>query len=191
VRPRGAIVAAAFAAAVCAAAPAATSKKPVPLTVNDLIDVLDTRIACEATVGTVNLKGKKLVGCYLVDEKGAPAIGSFAPALAVDGEIVIVKVAKKPPVVFGRTLASAGTVRAGRYLMATVGSTFALAGTDLHCGVTRGERGIAASCFKVTAGRRSANTYGFAITNGAVSILRVDASHRPHTVHVQPEPKQA
>jgi hypothetical protein len=188
VRRPAVVGAAALAVAVVATAPAATSKKPVPLRLGDVIDVLDTRIACEATVGTVTLKGKRLVGCYVVDDKGAPAVGSYAPALAVDGEIVIVKVAKRPSVVFRRTLESVSSSR-GRYLKAAVGASFALAGTDLGCGVTRGEHGITASCFELTSGRRSANTYGFAIANHLVTILRVDAAHRPHTVYTQAEPK--
>jgi hypothetical protein len=188
VRRFSAIVGAALAVGVAATAPAATSKKPVALRLGDVVDVLDTRIACDATVGTVSLKGKRLVGCYVVDDRGAPAAGSYAPALAVDGEIVIVKVSAKATVVFRRTLASARS-RAGRYLKATVGSRFALTGTDLSCGVTRGERGITASCFELTKGTRTANTYGFAIANRLVSILTVDAQHRPHTLYTRPEPK--
>jgi len=183
----GAILAVTFAFAAAATVSAATSKKPAALRLGDVVDVLGTRIACDATVGTVSLKGKRLVGCYVVDDKGAPAVGSYAPALAVDGEIVIVKVSAKAPVVFRRTLASA-TSPAGRYLKATVGSRFALVGTDLACGVTRGERGITASCFKLTRGTRTANTYGFAIANRVVTILRVDAAHRPHTLYARPEP---
>ncbi len=166
----------------------ATPTSLTMLKLSDLIEVVGTHIAGQATVGTKSLKGKKLIGCFLFTDKGKPAIGSYAPALAADGEIVIVKVSKKAPVVYRRTLSSAGSTAKGRYFKAKVGDSFALRGTDLGCAVQKTTGILNISCFKFAASGGKPNTYGFAITDKFVVIVKFDRAHNSHSIYSKAQP---
>jgi hypothetical protein len=183
-----ALVGAALAAFVLAGSTAATPTAVTRLKLGDIIEVAGTHIACQATVGTTNLKGKKLIGCLLTTAKGDPALGTYAPALATDGEVVIVKVSKKAPVVYRRTLSAAGPAAKGRAFRAKVGDGFALDGTDLGCAVQKTKGILNISCFKFAASGGKPNTYGFAITDKFVVIVKFDKAHNSRAIYSKAQP---
>ena len=69
----------------------ARATKLVVLNVGDVFTLANTHVVCTVQVGQNLLKGKTAVGCSWV-QRGRPAPGSKAAALAADGEALLVSI---------------------------------------------------------------------------------------------------
>ena len=170
------------AALVCAGTTAASPAATIKIKLGDSIDLKGTHVYCQTLVGSGVFKGKKLVACYKL-AGGKPVVGSYTPALAVDGDIAVAKATKtSATVVFRRKPARAGAEKP-RVVQAKVGDTLELSGTDIACGVNKSTNGVPyITCFKYSQKGGKTGTYSFAISDFVVAITQFTAPNKSKVV---------
>jgi hypothetical protein len=171
--------------AVCGTAAAgagARSSANVRLEVGDAVDVLHTKIACYA----IKSNGKIGMTCVLL--KGSKFLkGSYGVGLAEDGTAVVTKV--KPDGSLKRIFKRRLQARTGHVYRVRVGDAFGLQLTSkvaLGCHVLRITtkslpaiyRGLKVSCWRATATKPLAKTYGVSISDKFAGVFRFDAKGR-------------
>lgn len=162
------VVLAALAALVLAGGTDARSAKQITIKLGDQLVVAGTSIFCQTQIGKTQLKGKKLIACYKI-RKSAAIVGSYAPALAFDGELAVAKVtAKGAQIVFRRKPA-----RVHKTWTVNVGDTIVISPSSerFSCAVgTSGGPYIA--CFLGSSKGGKTGSFSFAIGDGAVAITQ-------------------
>ena len=178
----------AAAALALAGGTSASSTKQIKLKLGDQLVVAGTSVFCQTQIGKTQLKGKKLVACYKI-RKGAAIVGSYAPALAFDGELAVAKVSSKgAQIVFRRK-----PTRVHKTYTVNVGDTVVINDVDINgaglsCAVgTSGGPYIA--CFLVTRRGGKAGSYSYAISDAAVAITQFTTPSKSKVVKTFVHPR--
>lgn len=181
----GAATSAAAGLAFAAPAGADTAGQIVKLKIGEGFAVAGTHIVCAAQVSKTVLPGKRLIGCAYSTSKG-PVVGTYAVALAVDGDVVVAKVKTdgSPGVVYRRMPAVAGGP--AKVYSVKVNDAVFFTGTNITCWVSASSGGTATSCFRSTAakGNPLPNTYGVGITDKIAFVVHFDAKSKSTPVKV-------
>jgi hypothetical protein len=191
------VIVAALAAALALPA-AAGAASVVTLRVNDEFGVKKSHILCAVQISKSLLPGKKLVICFYVpkDPTKGPVPGTYAVALATNGEAVLAKVGASGQITIVKKLGgkpgpSQGPLeRNGKLFKVAVGAALAVKSSAIRCGVTTQEFGgkkqaKTVGCFKVgTNGKPRPNSYGIGITDGGAFLVHFDAQSKGMPVKV-------
>ncbi len=182
---RRALALTAVAALALASGAGGSRSKVITAKLGDSIDVLGSRIVCQVQVSKKHFKGKKIVGCLEADARG-PIVGTYAPAVAGDGEVQVLKVGKNRQATTIYRRLPAGVGGGARTLRVSVGDTIFVGGTDLVCGVTRQEGKVAISCYVQRGlGRPRPGTNGFLLNDALAAVLRYQPSGDPKVIWIR------
>jgi hypothetical protein len=164
------------AALVLAGSTTAAAAKRITLQIGDSVEVAGTDIGCETAVGTKVLKGQKLITCFKL-RRGLVPGGSYVPALAANGRIVVVRAkadGSAGDVVFDRRPSAVGA--RPKPILARPGDQLFLAGTSIACVISSDDAGTYPSCLLAREGTGRPGSLAFAETVRFVAVVRFNST---------------